>query len=62
MGLIQPYNISNYSQKNSIALAYLSEVKTQNKKQQRIKIISAEEDTERKNFFSEGEDTTYRNN
>jgi hypothetical protein len=52
MGLIQPFNIANYSEKNSIALAYLSETKAPNKRQPRIKINSAFSDSEKKNFFS----------
>jgi hypothetical protein len=34
MGLIRPYNISNYAEKSSIALAYLSEVKNNNDKRE----------------------------
>ena len=32
MGLIKPYNIANYGEKSSIALAYLSEVKSLHEK------------------------------
>jgi hypothetical protein len=38
MGLIKPYNIANYGEKNSIALAYLSETRKKNKKEREIKI------------------------
>lgn len=33
MGMIKPYNIANYGEKNSIALAYLSQTRKTNKKQ-----------------------------
>lgn len=56
MRLIRPYNISNYAEKSSIALAYLSEVKNNNDKREimRRKKISFKTVKEEKKYMSEG--------
>ena len=57
MGLIKPYNIANYAEKNSIALAYLSENKKGAKKGwrgRRRPSYGSNADKGDRNFMSEG--------
>ena len=58
MGNIKPFNIANYSQKNSIALAYLTEAKKDSRKIkiERVRRSSTKPELEERNFMSEGED------
>ena len=46
MGIIKPFNIANYAQKNSIALAYLTEAKkdTRKIKIDRVRKVSTKSD------------------
>ena len=58
MGNVKPFNIANYSEKNSIALAYLTQnIKESRKiKVEKFRKYSTKSDQEERNFVSEGEE------